>query len=70
MDVLRDILIRLNGTTGNRDLKNAAIMAYVSPNTQRLYLSQEGEALIQLGLITGYFLRIGSADENFTVLMN
>ena len=70
MDVLRDILIRLNGTTGNGDLKNAAIMAYVSPNTQRLYLSQEGEAWIQLGLITRYFPRIGSADENCTVLMN
>lgn len=33
IDILGAILIQLSGTTGDRDLQNAAVMAHFSSNT-------------------------------------
>jgi len=63
--VLGAVLIRLSGRTSDGDRRTAAVMAYISPNTRRFYLSRE--ALIQLGIITKDFPRIGSADESSAV---
>ena len=59
------ILIRLSGTDDHGELRTAAIMAYVSPRTQRFYLSEE--ALVQLRVIPRDFPRIGSASENCVI---
>ena len=65
IDVAGAILIRLSGVDSNGELRSAAIMAYVSPRTQRFYLSKE--ALVQLDVIPRDFPRIGSASENCVV---
>ena len=65
IDVLGAILIRLTGADYNGELISAAIMAYVSPRTQRFYLSKE--ALVQLHVIPSDFPRIGAASENCVI---
>ena len=65
IDVVGAILIRLSGTDSSGELKSAAIMANVSPRTQRFYLSKE--ALVQLHVIPRDFPRIGSASENYNI---
>lgn len=38
IDILGAILIQLSGTTGDRDLQNAAVMAHFSSNTWQFYI--------------------------------
>ena len=59
------ILLRLHGVNADGETKTAAVMTYVSPSTQRFYLSRD--ALIQLGVISKDFPRIGSADGECAV---
>eukprot|EP00111_Clytia_hemisphaerica_P011054 TCONS_00032366-protein len=55
IDVSGAILLRLQGTDSAGQTRMAAVMTYVSPNTQRFYLSRE--ALVQLGVIRKDFPR-------------
>ena len=56
-----EILIRLSGTDNVGRTHTAPVMAYVSPDTQKFYLSRE--ALIQLGIISKDFPQIGATME-------
>ena len=55
------IFLRLTGRTDAGVPHTAIVMVYVSPCTNRFYLSRE--ALIQLGVISKDFPRIGAATE-------
>jgi len=65
IEVSGAIFLRLQGTDSAGRICTEAVMTYVSPSTQRFFLSQE--ALIQLGVIAKDFPRVGSADEECTV---
>ena len=65
IDISGAILLRLHGNNSAGQSRTAAVMTYVSPNTQRFYLSRE--ALIQLGVIGKNFPRVGSADEECAI---
>ena len=58
------IPIRLSGVTNGGDNVEAAIMAYISPDTDNLYLSRE--SMIQLGIIDRSFPQLGAAPHNYT----
>jgi len=53
------ILIRLSGTSDNGDCVEAAVMTYISPDTNNFYLSRE--CMIQLGIINKDFPKVGTA---------
>ena len=55
------IFVRLSGEDAQGGTYTAPVMAYVSPSTQKFYLSQE--SLIQLGVISKNFPQIGAALE-------
>ena len=55
------IFIRLSGTDTGGTVRTAPMMAYVSPSTQKLYLPRE--AMIQLGVISKDFPKIGEVTE-------
>ena len=55
------ILLRVSGKDNLGDTYTAAVMAYVSPDTTKFYLSRE--ALIQLYVIPKNFPRIGAASS-------
>ena len=55
------VFVRLSGTDASGNTHTAPIMAYVSPSTQKFYLSRE--ALVQLGVIPKNFPEIGAAME-------
>ena len=65
IEVSGAIFLRLQGTDSAGQTRTAAVMTYVSPSTQRFFLSRE--ALIQLGVIAKDFPRVGSADEECTI---
>ena len=56
------ILIRLTGNTASGEPAKCAVMAYVSPDANCLYLSKE--AMIQLGIVDQEFPQIGAAANN------
>ena len=55
------IFVRLSGEDAQGGTYTAPVMAYVSPSTQKFYLSQE--SLIQLGVILKNFPQVGAALE-------
>ena len=59
------VFIRLTGTDNTGNKHTAPIMAYVSPSTEKFYLSRE--ALVQLGVITMDFPRVGAALESSAI---
>ena len=59
------IFVRMSGVDATGTKHTAPIMAYVSPSTQKLYLSRE--ALIQLGLISRNFPKVGAVVESSAV---
>jgi hypothetical protein len=65
IDVSGAILLRLSGKDANQATHSAAAMVYVSPSTQRFYLSRE--SLIQLGIISTDFPKVGSVAEECAV---
>ena len=56
------ILIRLSGVTNAGDGVEAAVMVYISPDTQNFYLSRE--SMIQLGIINSNFPQLGATSLN------
>ena len=59
------ILVRLSGTDTSGAKYTAPVIAYVSPDTQKLYLSRE--ALVQLCVIPKDFPRVGAVTETCPV---
>ena len=59
------IFVRLFGVDSLGETHTAPIMAYVSPNTQKFYLSRE--ALIQLRVIPKNFPRVGAVTETSSI---
>ena len=65
INIVGAILLRLTGTDSRGKAHTAAVMVYVTPDTERFYLSRS--ALIQLGVISKDFPRVGSALESCPV---
>ena len=63
--ILGAILLRLTGTDSRGNPHTAAVMVYITPDTERFYLSRS--ALIQLGVISKDFPRVGSVLESCPV---
>ena len=61
IEIAGAVFVRLSGTDASGNTHIAPIMAYVSPSTEKFYLSRE--ALIQLGVIPKNFPEIGAAME-------
>ena len=59
------ILLRVSGTDNLGDTYTAVVMVYVSPDTNKFYLSRE--ALIQLCVIPKNFPRVGAAMETSSI---
>ena len=59
------IFLRLSGETTEGTLRTAAVLVYISPSTNRFYLSRE--ALIQLDVISTDLPRIGAATEIYSI---
>ena len=60
IDIAGAIFIRLSGRDTSGVMHTAPAMAYVSSSTDKMYLSRE--ALIQLGVISRDFPKIGAAE--------
>ena len=58
------IIVRLSGTTKHGDHVEAAVMTYISPDTDNFYLSRE--SMIQLGIIDRDFPQLGAAQQSHT----
>ena len=54
------IIVRLSGTTSAGDTAQAAVMVYISPDTDNFFLSRE--AMLQLGIINRGFPQLGAAN--------
>ena len=65
IDIDGAIFIRLSGTDHHGNTHTAPVMVYVSPSTERFYLSRD--ALILLGVISKDFPQVGSTMENGTI---
>lgn len=59
------ILLRLSGTSNEGDAHSAAVMTYISPSTNRFYLSRE--AMIQLNVISKDFPKIGATVQEAVI---
>ena len=59
------IFLHLSGKSETGISQRAAVMVYVSPSTNRFYLSKE--ALIQLGVISPDFPRIDAVTETSSI---
>ena len=62
IDIDGAIFIRLSGTDHHGNTHTAPVMVYVSPSTERFYLSRD--ALILPGVISKNFPQVGSTMEN------
>ena len=62
IDIRGAVLLRLSGVDSNNRTHTAAVMVYVSPGTEKFYLSRE--ALIQLGVISKDFPQVWSASSS------
>ena len=65
IEIAGAVFIRLSGTDTSGNKHTAPIMAYVSPSTEKFYLSRE--ALVQLGVIPKNFPKIGAALETSAI---
>ena len=65
INIVGAILVRLSGLDDHGRNYTAPIMVYISSSTKRFYLSRE--ALIQLGVISKDFPRVGAAMESCSV---
>ena len=65
IDIDGAIFIRLSGTDHHGNTHTAPVMVYVSPSTERFYLSRD--ALILQGVISKNFPQVGSTMENGTI---
>ena len=63
--ILGAVFVRLTGTDTSGKEHTAPIMAYVSPSTEKIYISRE--ALVQLGVIPRNFPEIGAATETSAI---
>ena len=63
--VVGAIVLRLSGATPEGATHSAAVMTYVSPSTNRFYLSRD--AMVQLKVISYDFPRLGAALSNTAV---
>ena len=54
------ILLRLSGVSKQGDVVEAAVMAYISPDTDSFFLSKE--AMVQLGIISQDFPQLGASS--------
>ena len=68
IEIVGAIIIRLSAKDNLGNVHTAVVMAYVSPSTNKFYLSRE--ALIQLGVISKDFPRVGSFIELCPIQMN
>ena len=50
-------MIRLSGTTNDGETHEAAMMVYISPDTENFFLSRE--SMVQLGIISHDFPKLG-----------
>ena len=65
IEICGAVFLRLTGSDSNGVEYTAPVMVYVSPSTQRFYLSHG--TLIQLGVISCTFPRVGGALEQAAV---
>ena len=59
------IFVRLTGTDSSGKKHTAPIMTYISPSTEKFYLSRE--ALVQLGVIPKDFPKVGATLESSAI---
>ena len=59
------VFVRLTGTDSSGKKHTAPVMAYVSPSTEKFYLSLE--ALVQLGVIPKNFPNVGATLESSAI---
>ena len=62
IEIVGAIFLRLSGKDNLGNVHTAVVMAYVSPSTNKFYLSRE--ALVQLGVISKDFPRVGAFMES------
>ena len=62
IEIVGAIFIRLSAKDNLGNVHTAAVMAYVSPSTNKFYMSRE--ALVQLGVISKDFPRVGAFVES------
>ena len=62
IEIVGAIFIRLSAKDNLGNVHSAAVMVYVSPSTNKFYLSRE--ALVQLGVISRDFPRVGAFVES------
>ena len=65
IDIAGAIFVRLHGKDACGTKHTAHVMVYVSPSTEKFYLSRE--ALIQLGVIPKDFPKVGAALESSAI---
>ena len=59
IEISGEVFIRLTGSDQKGVTYTAPVMIYISPSTEKIYLSRE--TLIQLGVISESFPRVGGA---------
>ena len=62
IDIRGAVFVRLSGVDSVGRTHTAPVMVYVSPDTEKFYLSRE--ALVQLGVISKDFPQVGSASAS------
>ena len=61
IEIAGAVFVRISGTDASGNTYTAPIMVYVSPSTQKFYLSRE--VLVHLGVIPKNFPKVGAALE-------
>ena len=56
--IYRATINRLSGTRDDGETREAAMMVYISPDTENFFLSRE--SMVQLGIISYDFPKLGS----------
>ena len=65
IQIVGAVFVRISGTDVSGKTHTAPIMAYVSPSTEKFYLSRE--ALVQLGVIPEKFPKVGAAMDTCAI---
>ena len=63
IEIMGAVFVRISGADVSGKIYTAPIMAYVSPSTEKFYLSRE--SLVQLGVIPEKFPMVGAAVNSF-----
>ena len=66
IEIMGAVFVRISGADVSGKIYTAPIMAYVSPSTEKFYLSRE--SLVQLGVIPEKFPMVGAAVNSFLTM--